>query len=58
MKTVGQPPVPRSLIAWLHPLRRDSGRRWGTLTPHEMLCEDWQRWAFKHTDHHLRQFDV
>ena len=152
MKTVGQPQVLRSLTARLHSLRRDSGRRWGTLTPHEMLChlgdaaemvlrtrprtdpvphrrrpivkllalwsplrwphgwatnpmhdpralgtrpsefaadlaraiaglagiaaarpdelepahgffgvlsrEDWQRWDFKHTDHHLRQFDL
>jgi hypothetical protein len=23
-----------------------------------MSLEDWQRWAFKHTDHHLRQFGV
>ena len=21
-----------------------------------MTLEDWQRWAYKHTDHHLRQF--
>ena len=42
MKTVGQPPVLRSLTARLHSLSR----------------EDWQRWAFKHTDHHLRQFGL
>jgi hypothetical protein len=22
-----------------------------------MSTRDWQRWAFRHTDHHLRQFD-
>ena len=22
----------------------------------EMSIRDWQRWAYKHTDHHLRQF--
>jgi hypothetical protein len=35
----------------------------GTLEPaHGMLgvmsVADWQRWAYKHTDHHLRQFGV
>lgn len=151
MKTVGQPQVLRALIARLHSLGRDTARRWGTLTPHEMVChlgdaaemvllirprteavpersrpfikwlalssplrwphgwatnpmhdpralgtrpsefaadlaravaglngiatgagpfepahglfgvmsrEDWQRWAYKHTDHHLRQFGL
>ena len=24
----------------------------------EMSIRDWQRWAYKHTDHHLRQFGV
>jgi hypothetical protein len=23
-----------------------------------MTLEDWQRWAYKHADHHLRQFGV
>ena len=23
-----------------------------------MTLRDWQRWAYKHTDHHLRQFGV
>ena len=23
-----------------------------------MTVADWQRWAWKHTDHHLRQFGV
>jgi hypothetical protein len=23
-----------------------------------MSVKDWQRWAYKHTDHHLRQFGV
>jgi hypothetical protein len=23
-----------------------------------MSARDWQRWAYKHTDHHLRQFGV
>ena len=151
MKTVGHPVVLRSLIARIDRLRSDSARRWGSLTPHEMLChlgdasemvlltrprtdsvphrrrpivkllalwsplrwphgwatnpmhdprtlgtrpsefakdlaravagldelatgtgllepahgvfgvmsrEDWQRWAYKHTDHHLRQFGL
>jgi hypothetical protein len=38
MKTVGDPSVLRSLVGRLHALRTDSRRRWGTLTPHEMLC--------------------
>jgi hypothetical protein len=38
MRTVADPAVLRSLIERLHALRPDSGRRWGTLTPHEMLC--------------------
>jgi hypothetical protein len=151
MKTVADSAVRQSLVARLHALRPDSGRRWGTLTPHEMLChlgdaaemvllirprteavpqrqrsivkllalwspvrwphgwatnsmhdpralgtrpsdfardlaraiagleaigatadalesahgtfgvmsrQDWQRWAYKHTDHHLRQFGL
>ncbi|MFA5911726.1 MAG: DUF1569 domain-containing protein [Vicinamibacterales bacterium] len=148
---MGEPAVLRSLVARLDHLRPESTRRWGTLTPHEMLChlgdaaemvllirprtevvstrgrpiikwlalssplrlphgwatnpmhdpralgtrpsefandraravaglngiaagtgplepahgffgvmsrEDWQRWAYKHTDHHLRQFGL
>ena len=38
MKTVADPRVTRSLIQRLSGLRPDSPRRWGTLTPHEMLC--------------------
>lgn len=38
MKTVGEPWVLRALIARLNGLRPDRPRRWGTLTPHEMLC--------------------
>lgn len=38
MKTVGNPRVARSLIRRLSALQPDSRRRWGTLTPHEMLC--------------------
>ena len=152
MKTVADPAVLRALTERLMALKSDSQRRWGTLTPHEMLCHlgdagemvlrirprerpiprrgrpmykwlalwtplrwprgqqtnphqdprvrgtrpsafaadlqravgtlrgiasaksntlepthglfgdmsvrDWQRWAYKHTDHHLRQFGV
>ena len=38
MKTVADPKVLRSLNERLRALRTDSRRRWGTLTPHEMLC--------------------
>lgn len=38
MKTVADPRVLRSLKDRLGALRVDSRRRWGTLTPHEMLC--------------------
>jgi hypothetical protein len=64
MKTVADPVVRRSLIERLGALTTDSRRRWGPLTPHEMLCHlgdatamvvDWQRWAYRHTDHQLRQ---
>ena len=152
MKTVADPKVSQSLIKRLRRLTPHGERRWGTLTPHEMLCHlgdatemvlrirprdqpvplrrrpmikwlalwsplrwprgwrtnpahdprdrgtrptafggdmnraiaaieglasadpgaiepahgtfgvmslaDWQRWAFKHTDHHLRQFGL
>ena len=35
----------------------------GTLEPAHglfgtMSVADWQRWAYKHTDHHLRQFGL
>lgn len=36
--TVGDPAVTQRLIARLRALRPTSERRWGTLTPHEMLC--------------------
>src|SRR3990172_2747149 len=38
MRTVANPRVLGSLIARLQALQPDSRRRWGTLTPHEMLC--------------------
>ena len=38
MKTVGDPRVLQSLLERLGTVRPDSLRRWGTLTPHEMLC--------------------
>ena len=38
MKTVSDPKVLRSLIERLGALQADSRRRWGSLTPHEMLC--------------------
>ena len=38
MKTAADPNVLRSLVDRLGAVRVDSQRRWGTLTPHEMLC--------------------
>lgn len=38
MKTVGDAAVLRALVARLQALQTGSLRRWGTLTPHEMLC--------------------
>ncbi len=38
MKTVADPAILNDLLARLRALRPDSPRRWGTLTPHEMLC--------------------
>ena len=38
MKTVADAAVLRSLKERLGRLRPDTRRRWGTLTPHEMLC--------------------
>jgi hypothetical protein len=38
MKTVADPAVLQSLINRLGAITVDSRRRWGTLTPHEMLC--------------------
>jgi hypothetical protein len=35
---VGDPAVLRLVVARLRALRPDSPRRWGSLTPHEMLC--------------------
>lgn len=112
MRTVADPEDVRSLKARLEMLRPDSARRWGTMTPQEMLCHlgdspmlnpkvdgtqpsefakdlaraiagidgiatarpgalepvhgvlgtmtlrDWQRWAYRHTHHHLRQFGL
>src|SRR5687767_8881637 len=38
MRTVTDPEILQSLRARLGRLRPDTPRRWGTLTPHEMLC--------------------
>ena len=38
MKTVADPAVLTSLVRRLSALGPDSQRRWGSLTPHEMLC--------------------
>ena len=38
MRTVANARVLSSLVARLNALQPDSQRRWGTLTPHEMLC--------------------
>ena len=38
MRTVADPEVLRALLARLRALQPESRRRWGTLTPHEMLC--------------------
>jgi hypothetical protein len=38
MRTVADPGVVHSLKQRLDRLRPDARRRWGTLTPHEMLC--------------------
>ena len=38
MNTIGDPLVRQSLIERLKQLTPNSKRRWGTLTPHEMLC--------------------
>ena len=38
MKTVADPQVTRSLIDRMRRVQPDTPRRWGTLTPHEMLC--------------------
>ena len=38
VKTVADAEVLAGLVARLAALRPDSPRRWGTLTPHEMLC--------------------
>ena len=44
-------------------LRELAAARPGTLEPAHglfgaMSVRDWQRWAYRHTDHHLRQFGV
>jgi hypothetical protein len=38
VKTVADPGVLQSLVGRLRSVQPDSRRRWGTLTPHEMLC--------------------
>jgi hypothetical protein len=38
MKTVAERSVRDRLIERLNAVRPDAPRRWGTLTPHEMLC--------------------
>jgi hypothetical protein len=38
VKTVGEPQVLVELVKRLGTIRPESTRRWGSLTPHEMLC--------------------
>jgi hypothetical protein len=38
MRTAADPEVLTSLTLRLNRLQPDTPRRWGTLTPHEMLC--------------------
>jgi hypothetical protein len=38
VRTLADPGVVPTLIARLRAVRIDSPRRWGTMTPHEMLC--------------------
>ena len=38
IKTIADPTVLNALVEHLGALRANSGRRWGTLTPNEMLC--------------------
>jgi hypothetical protein len=38
VKTVADPVVLESLVRRLRAVQLDTPRRWGTLTPHEMLC--------------------
>jgi hypothetical protein len=74
VKTVADPRVVDGLGRRLERLTPATPRRWGTLCAHEMLCHladasasghfgamiprDWQRWGYRHTDHHLRQFGL
>jgi hypothetical protein len=55
LKTVGEPDV-------LHSLKNRLADPHSLETAHGvfglMSLADWQRWAYKHTDHHLRQFGV
>ena len=43
-------------------IERFAAKRGETFQPHPMFgrmtTDDWQRWAWLHTDHHLRQFGV
>ena len=45
MKTVSDPAVVGSLKERLARLRPDAPRRWGSLTPHEMLCHLGDAWG-------------
>ena len=38
MKTVADPDVRTQVVARLRRLTPETARRWGTMTPHEMLC--------------------
>lgn len=53
----------RDLVRVVAGLEGIAGAKPGTLEPVHgffgtMSVSDWQRWAYKHTDHHLRQFGV
>jgi hypothetical protein len=71
MKTVGDPAVLQSLVARLRQdlVRAVAGLEGIASAKPETLeavhgffgtmsVTDWQRWAYKHTDHHLRQFGL
>jgi len=38
VKTLGNEADRKSLLRRLHQLRQDSQRRWGTMSPHQMIC--------------------
>jgi hypothetical protein len=55
LHTIAAPDVLDDLARRLQRLTPETARRWGTLT---MSTRAWQRWACKHTEHHLRQFGL